>query len=1055
MKNIINRANKNINKVNKNQSGLLNTLTPVIVSLMLTACGSDEVDTSLDAIEAAEVAAEAVSETAETAETSQTADEGSAAETGQTKDEESAAETDQTPEESNPSETSPPSLGLSRPASGEENYSMLHQEETHWVNEAQESVSLRGINLGNWLSIETWMFGGDESLGEDIVDQCTLEDKLVERFGEAEKDAIFTLFRDAWLTEKDWDKLAEAGFNLVRLPFFYDLIEDDANPKTVKEGAWDYLDWAIEQAKMREMYVILDLHGVAGRQGVEHHTGCEGKNEFWESAENIERTQWLWGEIAKRYKEEAAIAAYGLLNEPWGTDAETLKDVSIDLYQAIRAEDTKHIIVLPGHNIDDISAYGDPVEQELTNVAFEMHFYPGIFGWGDINYETHRDWLACDEDGQSGVCEWQAKLAALKTPFLIGETQTWTGLGEMGGDITRATFDIYNDNNWAVTNWSFKTVSASGGLGGGTWGYITNNGEQLLTKADTWACDDWESTFDNACAGKANSVIPNNSDATKTMYLVIKTGSFNGTDVVYDEIALVNENSGDNVLQNGAFGSNTAWTELGIWGDPRNYDYSYQAGEFADTESGEALRVTADAGHSSVIYQAVDIEPNVSYKLSGKFKDLGAGGNDMWSEIYLIPEQPIEGQDVTGRSLPEINVNSSSIEDIKTFFAAFADMDYIVNPYVKESLTKEEGSLLFSDVPAKPESFSINVVAQNIDLTWLAPEGNIKEYQVYRSETKDQGFDVVATTTETNYSEQIDDKVYFYYVLSVSETDIGYPTETLATGILSHVIPGLVEAEAYSSAHPEVEVEPTSDVDGGSHIGHFETDYWVEYKIDVNQGATYQADFRLASDVGDVQFEVLVNDQVTAVITVPNTGGWQTYQTISIEIPFEQGENVLKLNSLDNQWNLNWIDFEVIEVPAPIFTVEQAADGGSTATISTIVDNDKQSTVLSLQALESGNTDNNYANYQFDATDFSGFTVLNFDLKDTVGSNTTMVTLIDNTGATWTSWTNDASTLDTWTTIGLDYVSAAESIDLTQVVEIRLSLWNQGQYYISDVTLAN
>jgi glucan 1,3-beta-glucosidase len=33
----------------------------------------------------------------------------------------------------------------------------------------------------------------------------------------------------------------------------------------------------------------------------------------------------------------------------------------------------------------------------------------------------------------------------------------------------------------------------------------------------------------------------------------------------------------------------------------------------------------------------------------------------MWSEIYLIPEQPIEGQDVTGRSLPEINVNSSSI----------------------------------------------------------------------------------------------------------------------------------------------------------------------------------------------------------------------------------------------------------------------------------------------------------------------------------------------------------------------------------------------------------
>ena len=229
------------------------------------------------------------------------------------------------------------------------------------------------------------------------------------------------------------------------------------------------------------------------------------------------------GQIARRYKDENAIAAYGLLNEPWGTDSETLKDVSVELYDAIRAEDNDHIIVLPGHNIDGISAYGDPAQQSLSNVAFEMHFYPGIFGWGDINYETHRDWLTCGADGKSGVCEWQARLAALETPFLIGETQTWTGLGDIGGEVTRASFDIYNDIHWAVTSWSFKTVSPSGGMGGGTWGYITNTGEQLLTKADTWSCNNWESEFKGACAGNANSVTPNSSDTIKTMYLVIKT----------------------------------------------------------------------------------------------------------------------------------------------------------------------------------------------------------------------------------------------------------------------------------------------------------------------------------------------------------------------------------------------------------------------------------------------------------------------------------------------------------------------------------------------------
>ena len=947
------------------------------------------------------------------------------------------------------------SIELTRPVSGQESYSMLHQEKTHWVNEEQQSVSLRGINLGNWLSIETWMFGGNESLGEGIVDQCTFEAKLVERFGADEKDTILTVFRDSWLTEKDWDKLAEAGFNLVRLPFFYDLLEDEANPKTLKEDAWHYLDWAIAQAKQREIYVILDLHGAAGRQGWEHHTGCEGKNEFWQSAENIDRTQWLWGQIARRYKDENAIAAYGLLNEPWGTDSETLKDVSVELYDAIRAEDNDHIIVLPGHNIDGISAYGDPAQQSLSNVAFEMHFYPGIFGWGDINYETHRDWLTCGADGKSGLCEWQARLMSLETPFLIGETQTWTGLGDIGGEVTRASFDIYNNMNWAVTSWSFKTVSPSGGVGGGTWGYITNTGEQLLTKADTWSCNDWESEFKTACAGNARSVIPNRSDTTKTMYLVIKTGSFNGTDVVYDDIKLTNDATGENVLQNGGFGTNTRWTELGVWGDARDYDFTYQAGEFAGTETGQALRVTADAGHNSFIYQAVTVEPNSSYTLSGKFKDLGAGGNDMWSEIYLVPEKPLQGQDVTGRSLPEVDINNSSLADIKIFFGAFAQMDYIVNPYVKDSLTKEQGAVLFSDVPAKPESFSINVTQQNVELTWQASASQVIEYRVYRSENQDQGFDIVATTSETYYSEPIDNKLYFYYVLAVSATDTGYPSTILASGELSNVIPALVEAEAYSSAHPEVKIEATGDVNGGSNIGHFEPNYWVEYQLEASESSTYKADFRLASAVGDVKFEVLVNNELVDIVTVPNTGGWQTYQTVSIDIPLEQGRSVLTLNSIDDQWNLNWINFYIVDIATPSFSAAQAGNGGDTVTITTVFDNEKQQNVVSLSVLEEANTDNNYVNYTFDITDFSAFTTLKFGLKDTVGVNTTLVTLVDDTGATWSAWTSDESSPNQWQTLSLNYTAASAQIELTHVVEVRLAQWNKGEYFISHLEVTN
>lgn len=947
----------------------------------------------------------------------------------------------------------PPPVVLEKPAAGQESFSRLHQQGTNWANADNQSVSLRGVNLGNWLSMEIWMFGSDDALGSDIGDQCTLEAKLVERFGEAEKDNLIKTFRDNWLTELDWDKLAEAGFNVVRLPFFYDLIEDDANPMTVKENAWHYLDWAIEQAKQREIYVILDLHGAAGRQGEEHHTGCAGKNDLWESADNIERTKWLWGQIAARYKDEDAVAAYGLLNEPWGTDSETLKDVVIELYEAVRAEDPDHIVVLPGHNIDGISAYGHPQQYDMTNVAFEMHFYPGIFGWGDINYETHRDWLTCGEDGDTGICEWEERMNTLETPFLIGETQTWTGLGDIGGEVTRASFDKYNERNWAVTAWSFKTVSNSGGVGNGKWGYLTNNGDQLLVKAETWSCNDWESHFASACANQAKSVVPNNGNDAKTMYLVIKTGSFNGTDVVYDDIQLTNEATGENILANGGFGSSDNWTEVSVWGDPRVYDFNYQAGPFAGSDSGDALRVTADAGHNSLIYQAVEIEPGASYILSGKFKDLGANGNDMWAEIYLVPEQPQEWVDVDGRVLPNVDLNSSSLDKITQYFASYGEMDYVPNSYVKTSLTSTEPASLFTNVPAKPEAFTINVVDQTVSLTWNAPEGQGLEYQVFRSTNPDSNFSLIATTTETSYSEEIDDKVYFYYVQAVTSTDTGYATTILASGELINVIPGFIEAEEYSSAHPNVQIEPSGDIGGGSNIGHFETDYWVEYRLDVQETAEYQADFRLASAVGNVSFEVLIDGVLIDTITVPETGGWQTYETLSITLPLEQGERLMRLNSIDNQWNLNWIDIYA-ESSTPIsFGVDLAGSGGSTANVATVFDAEKDKDVISLTVLESGNMDNNYVDYTFEATDFSGLSTLVFDVKDTVGSNTTLVRLIDASGAEWSAWTSDATVHNQWQTISLNFEDAANSIDLTQVVEIRLAQWNEGEYLIDELSL--
>nr|WP_229465978.1 cellulase family glycosylhydrolase [Pseudoduganella plicata] len=191
---------------------------------------------------------------------------------------------------------------------------MLHTEGTKWLDPAGRPVVLRGANLGNWLINEFWMMeqGGDED------DQCTLEATFDRRFGHAERERLMRLFRDNWITTRDWDGMRRYGLNVVRLPFIYSVVEDERRPRQLRADAWRYLDDAIAQAEARGMYVILDLHGAVGSQGWEHHSGCAGKNRYWSTPEFQSRTEWLWQQIATRYRDNGTVAGYSVLNEPWG-----------------------------------------------------------------------------------------------------------------------------------------------------------------------------------------------------------------------------------------------------------------------------------------------------------------------------------------------------------------------------------------------------------------------------------------------------------------------------------------------------------------------------------------------------------------------------------------------------------------------------------------------------------------------------------------------------------------------------------------------------------------
>lgn len=136
-------------------------------------------------------------------------------------------------------------------------------------------------------------------------------------------------------------------------------------------------------------------------------------------------------------------------------------------------------------------------------------------------------------------------------------------------------------------------------------------------------------------------------------------------------------------------------------------------------------------------------------------------------------------------------------------------------------------------------------------------------------------------------------------------------------GGTSWPIPGLVEIEHFDEGGEGIAYHDASNGNGGAvafraadhvdlyqsiengyNVGWTQPGEWIEYTINVTATDTYVLDLRVASNGqgGDLHVEIDGVD-VTGRITVPNTGGWDTWQTISRGgISLTAGVHVLRVS---------------------------------------------------------------------------------------------------------------------------------------------------------------
>ena len=366
--------------------------------------------------------------------------------------------------------------------------SLLHLHDGTIKNSNNQTLNLKGCNLGNWLMLEMWMLDYADS---SISDQYEFIKTLNNRFGNDEAERIMDTYRTNWIQEEDFDIIQSFGMNTVRLPFDYKLLMDsDEKPFRLKDDAWEWLDLAISLAKKRNMYVILDMHGSPGRQSGMDHSGRVGYNKLWSNNGYQKQTAWLWNQISKRYKDEPTVAAYDLLNEPWGSNEKNLKKVVLKCYEAIRANNDDHIVIFPGHT-SGIDFYKNIRSVNLDNVIYTMHFYPGFFGWGSPTPNVHGEFL------MDGLPAWEKKMESFNSPLLIGEFNVVLNKAG-GGEMMRRYYDYYESLNWPATMWSYKVLNEKGGIGDGSWGMVTNENTLIninISNASKSEIQNWFESF--------------------------------------------------------------------------------------------------------------------------------------------------------------------------------------------------------------------------------------------------------------------------------------------------------------------------------------------------------------------------------------------------------------------------------------------------------------------------------------------------------------------------------------------------------------------------------
>ncbi|ORY97554.1 glycoside hydrolase superfamily, partial [Syncephalastrum racemosum] len=220
-----------------------------------------------------------------------------------------------------------------------------------------------------------------------LFDQFDKSDNVVDEYGLCKKLGPEKARRqlqshyETFIQEEDFKKLAEMGFNHIRIPTGHWAVDVDKDEPYVPYLSWQYLLRGIQWARKYGLRVMVELHTAPGSQNGWNHSGRYGSVGWLNGTDgeaNAERTLKIIDTMVSFFNKtewDHVVPVFGVINEPaiFRIETKRVQDWYRKSYKAIR-ERNKDIWLTYHDGFIGLNSW-NKFFTDFSHTVLETHMY--------------------------------------------------------------------------------------------------------------------------------------------------------------------------------------------------------------------------------------------------------------------------------------------------------------------------------------------------------------------------------------------------------------------------------------------------------------------------------------------------------------------------------------------------------------------------------------------------------------------------------------------------------------------------------------------------------